>query len=291
VVLRLFRELFYVKNILSCTSKDKFDIKINEFEAKLIHLVKNASKYDCNKVIVSAENLINRLGSNDAQKIHNLFSKYFNNVKVIYYFRIQEDFILSSWQQWNHKLGTSIEEYVNKCIKKNIPNYYNICEFLTKYYGRKNLQVIPLNRKLLYNNNLIEDFMSRAGIKLESLDLSNRIFNETLNPYLCEVLSKMHGVYSSVHDASVKKKLLRYTNDSEILLDKAPSFLSLSERKRIRKHFERHNKSFHAAFLDNYDYDEVFSLANSILANKKERDVYLQDLVQAFVSCILSNID
>ena len=50
-------------------------------------------------IVISAENLTNQL-IGAGGKIHAALAKHFKDIKVLYYFKPQDKFILSAWQQW-----------------------------------------------------------------------------------------------------------------------------------------------------------------------------------------------
>jgi len=258
------------------------------FDKRVEEALHKAGKVGCHTVLISAENLINKVMQPSGDGIHEIFKKHFSEIRVIYFVRRQDDFILSAWQQWNHKIGESIEQHINKSLKNNTPNYLGILNYFASKYELENLAVLPLNSNLYKNNNLFEEFALQAGIDISHLHLTNKKDNETLNPFLCEVLSRHPDIYESIHDPKVKNNLLTATNNSPALLDKARLFLSYSERNQIMKHFERSNRKVHEKFMKEFDYADIWgeSLISNVVNDKYEVE-QLKSLVSALALSIL----
>ncbi|WP_196137740.1 hypothetical protein [Aliikangiella sp. G2MR2-5] len=279
----------YFKNIHLCQNESSLEERLIEFEKRLIEIKGFEEKYNCKKIIVSAENLVNRLGGAYGRKVHELFAKHFNDIKIVYFIRLQEDFILSAWQQWSHKDGTTIEDFVKQSIRQSVPNYLNVSRFFASCYGQDKVKVVPLHPDALTNGNLIEEFMLQAGVDAKELNTKNVVFNETLNPYLCEVLSEMNGVYSSIHDPLVKKTLLKFTGNAKALSDKAPQFLSLSLREKIRNHFDKSNKILHREFLEEYRFESIFQPKDVSETGQNDRENQYKEIIKALISPALIN--
>lgn len=254
---------------LTHTSRDYF-AKIHNKEIPMEGLIEKLEKmkmlgaqFGCSRVIISAENLINYLRQPVGQQIHELFKQYFDNVKVVYYIRRQDQFLLSSWQQWGHKDGLTFKEYIERSLAHGNPNYDVAIKLFKKIYGANNLKVFPISTKYLKNQNLILDFCHRAGINSNGLNINIQNKNRGLSPILCESLANVSDVYSSIHDGSIKEDLEKFLNFSQSLYLKDESILSDEIKKKIYQHFCDDNEKIRREFFDHLDYKDIFGEIDS----------------------------
>ncbi|PPC74650.1 hypothetical protein C4K68_25390 [Pokkaliibacter plantistimulans] len=217
-----------------------------------------AKVHGCNRVIISAENLVNYLKQPIGRRIHEAFRTHFDGVKVVYYIRKQDSFLLSAWQQWGHKEGLSFPEYVNQSLKHGNPNYHVAVSLFKEIYGKDNLKVFPLERSFLKENNLISDFCDKASINIHGLDTNIIDRNQGLSPLLCENLSNINNIYSSIHDSSIKSLLEKISPESTLLYKKDSSFLTNSIKRKIINRYIDKNREIQSEFFPEIPLEEAF---------------------------------
>ncbi|WP_418135401.1 glycosyltransferase family 92 protein [Oceanimonas smirnovii] len=216
-------------------------------------------KYNHHTLIISAENLTNRIspGSN-SYKIHQALKENFSEVTLIYYIKPQDNFILSSWQQWGYKKGLTLEEHTKQALAQHQPNYLNAVKCFENIFKKENIHVTPLNKKYLINQDLIMDFCSRSGIDTTELKVEVKEENKSLNPFICEELSKTPSLFKSPHDESVKRSLIEKVEDKSFLFKRHDSYLSVEKRKEIIKSFKKHNSYLHKNYFSHQDIEDIF---------------------------------
>ena len=270
------------------------EIPLSDLEIKLDKLVENAEKLGCRRVILSAENLINGIGLPSTAGIHKLLNKKFSSVNVVYYIRKQSDLFVSAWQQWAHKKGEPLDEYIERMIKTSFGDYLFIVNKLHKYYPNKNFNVFPLHKKSLYNSDLIEDFCLRAKINSKGLKLKINSSNSGLSSTLCQTMSSISGVYKDVHDQDVKQAITNLTPHSNKIREKKyGNDISTMLMKELFGKFEESNKELGRKYFPDISFSEAMSLSHPAknlvtweeeLLDKIER---LEDLVTIQMDMIL----
>lgn len=194
------------------------ELNINALEKKIDDFLITAEEQGCKKVIITAENLVNAIGSPQLKAIHSLFATRFSNVKVVYYIRDQRELLLSAWQQWGHKKGETIDAYIDRMINTNFGDYVFVTEQLSNYYPNAELKVCSLDKKHLIKSNLTIDFCTRAGINNNGLKPSLEASNAGLSSAICESLTKIHTIYESPHTQKVKNTILAFAPNSKKLI-------------------------------------------------------------------------
>ena len=116
-------------------------------------------------VILSEEFLTDERLMNQQSLIHNTLHDAFDSIQVLYYIRRQDDFILSAWQQWGHKIGRTLQDEIEDSLLRHQPNYLANMRYLESIYGASNIFVRPFDKEFLVGGDLIKDFCHYSGLK------------------------------------------------------------------------------------------------------------------------------
>jgi len=220
--------------------------------------IENAEKSDIHTFILSAENLANITTG----PLHEIFSKYFDVKKVLYYIRRQDDFLLSAWQQWGHKSGRKFAEYCNHHLKSGHPVYTDNAKMLESHYGRDTLEVAPFSRKAFHNGDLISDFLVKTGLDAFNHPKSTAsVENRSLNPLVCDYLAQFPEIYITAHDNHPKTNLEKYKSSEPWLFDPRKDYLDDTQRRSILDHFEADNRNLHSVYFPYFSYDLMFGVS------------------------------
>lgn len=193
------------------------------------------------KVLISAENLVNQLGSSFGVKLHQVLYSFFDEHKIIYYIRRQDKFIMSAWQQWGYKRGMLLDAFLQHALKMRNPNYRVISDAFSRLYGKENVFVTPLESRALYKKNLLDDFFKKLDVELGVEHGVDSIDNKSLNPYVCEALSYYSDIFRDIHDESVKEKLVKLSDGHPGLFFRCDDYFSYELREKVLKAFENDN--------------------------------------------------
>ncbi|WP_404982858.1 hypothetical protein [Cobetia marina] len=202
-------------------------------------------------VLISAENLVNQLGAASGLNIHRLLRDTFDSHEVIYYIRRQDQFIMSAWQQWGYKKGLSLQAFVEQALKTRNPNYRVIASAFSNLYGKTNVTVVPLLRGSLIEGDLVSDFFARLGICDKVQKPADSIDNKSLNPYLCEALSRVNHIFRDIHDESIKHQLEAHASGHPGLYLRDDDYLSPESRARILEEYAKDNQFISENFVGN----------------------------------------
>lgn len=200
-------------------------------------------------VLISAENLVNQLKVPAGRNIHEEFRKHFDEIKVVYYIRRQDDFLMSAWQQWGYKQGLSLDQYVGKALRSKSPNYRLAVDFFSGLYGSDSLSVSPIEQGFLHESDLLKDFFGKIGADYSGFDLSPDPSNKSLNPALCELLSLSPHLFKDVHDETLKHRLEEILGDGATIHLRDPGYFPFAKRKAVLQKFRVDNKYLSDRFM------------------------------------------
>ncbi|MGR5254378.1 sulfotransferase domain-containing protein [Vibrio astriarenae] len=267
---------------------------LSAVEAKLASFLADAEKKGCRKVIITAENLVNGIGSQKTKSLHRLFSSHFHKVNIVYYIRNQRSLLTSAWQQWGHKKGESLEQYVDKALKSKFGDYHFVVQQLNKSYPKATVKVCPLDKAHLVKGNLVVDFCVRAGLNSKGLKLEQYVSNAGLSEALCESLSKIHKIYESPHSQKVKNAILALCPNSHTLVSRRyVSILPANVENKIIERYGESNKALEEMYFDKnslFPSEKPFVLDRSEgeLLLLKQRVDKLEDLVAIQMDMIMT---
>ncbi|WP_146140419.1 hypothetical protein [Zobellella endophytica] len=249
------------------------------------------NRFSDHTLIISAENLTNQIAEGaPGSSIHKTISEIFTDVTVIYYIKPQDTFLFSGWQQWGYKQGLSLQQYIQRSLNQGGPNYLRAINFFEKVYGKNNLNISPLTSNALINNDLIDDFCSKAKLPILDKKVNLSPQNVSLNPIICDILSRHPELFKDQHDEEIKNKLESLHSKPIFLHNKLDGLLPRKNRKVILDRFLADNKYIHETYFPHLDFENTFyghiekvkPLGGEIERIKEENRV----LVDLFISLI-----
>lgn len=274
------------KEHLTHTPRDYFakiqngDLPISDLRDKLERLRNYQGSKLYRRIIISAENLINGISNSITGDIHDLLNQYFDNIRVVYYIRRQDEFLISSWQQWDHKTGITLDEYLSKQIERGIPNYRAIASNLAAIYTKSSLKISPIYENLLKDQSLLHDFCFKAAIMESGLNFDIPNSNVGMSLAICELMSKMPEVYTDIHDQSIKNTIANLSSSSKKLINVKYDSLSSKIKLTMLSAYNENN----TLLVENYMPEisvENSRLIFSMLEDEKEDEIkVLKDEVE-----------
>ncbi|MDN3526612.1 hypothetical protein QWY79_15175 [Halomonas sabkhae] len=230
----------------------------SELSEKLDHILAK-DEFSDKTFLLSAENLVNQLRKPPGYNIHKVLKEYFSEVKVLYYIKPFDEFLLSAWQQWGYKKGKSFEGFVDEAVKVNNPSFRIAADFFSKTYGKENLSISVVKKDFLRNGSLLEDFFYKLGVPSDSLSLMSSESNVSLSPALCDLLSYCPSLFKDIHDESVKKLLSSYLGRDSLIFERMPGFVSKEVSDKISQSFGNDAKLLCNNYMRNAGPNDLLS--------------------------------
>ncbi|WP_417463071.1 hypothetical protein [Kordiimonas sp.] len=164
-----------------------------EPEFKALHA--RAAAAGLHSVVISAENL----SAVQAPGLLASAKKYFD-CRVIFYFRRQDDWLTSSWAQWQFKGGEGLTAFVRRRL--SMPDkllFRPVLESYLEHFARDVFRVRLLSGKYLTGGDLCSDFWHAVGI---DGGLMQRVVsrNVSFSTQLAGVLKESPYLFEDAHD-------------------------------------------------------------------------------------------
>ncbi|TNE65702.1 MAG: hypothetical protein EP335_05080 [Alphaproteobacteria bacterium] len=224
-----------------------YDLPVPEAEAEVAEkfrlLAKKAAAKGLKAVVLSAENLASTRGVNLLKEARPYF-----DCDVIYYIRRQDDWLLSSWLQWQFKTGESLSDFIERRLQmeKNYL-YRDVLEACIETFGQEKLRVRTLFRRNLVGESLVPDFWSALGVDAASMaEVASQ--NVSLSPNLVGVLKESPYLYDGSHDNSFSSFIGDYHAYGQAA--SKGRALSAATRRAILKYFFAENRWINQTFLN-----------------------------------------
>lgn len=195
-------------------------------------------------VLVSAENLANEM-------MHQHFHKILDGLacRVILYIRRQDEFLLSSWQQWHSKLESDVNAWLIGVLHRM--GHWQVCiEGWESVVGPGNVVVRLYQRADLPNGDVIDDFIATADLGAPPTPF--RRVDGTMNPSYPDVITAMASgnrfIFAHEHDNRFYAMMAALTG-SHYADGPRLSLISPAMRERIVANYEAENERVRARWF------------------------------------------
>lgn len=265
------------------------------FEERLAEVLTGVRRAGGRTVVISAENLGNQSGITTRRPLHEIFARRFRPVDVIFYIRRQDDWMVSSWQQWGHKLGWSLERHIDQNLADNRPDFLAAARSFEAVYGEGRVSVVPLDRRTLMEGDLLADFSRRSGLPLGETPEEDTFKNASLGGFLCDVLARAPGIYTGHRDQSVRRLLAGSPAARGLAFNSDKRILSAAQRRRVLQHFEDDNRALHARYFPEARFEDVFAVpatgADEEIQTLRDQVDGLKDVVAVQMAVLLDVLE
>lgn len=218
---------------------------------KLIDSLAKAHPGD--RIIISSENL-------QEPNMPALFEglDMYIDIHIIFYFRHQFDSIPSAWKQWYSKDGTSLQDYIDRCLKKGYPSYLKSVEAWANRLPRAKITVRPLVRNLLLGGGPDSDFLHQIGVDTTNMSLGD-IANRSLDFSLIHLMMKNAAqFYTGPHDVRAEQALNQLVG-AKSQVPYAP-IISKTLKDQIEERFKVENLHLISQYCEHSDPSEIYRL-------------------------------
>lgn len=219
------------------------------------HLVDEACARGLSDVIISAENLCNHpaLAAGFAEVLSGV------ETRVVFYVRRQDDFLISSWQQWNLKRFDAIEMFLKQRVGKDACWLRMITPW-AEAFGDDRIVVRPFVRDLLRNRDVVADFFAVIGISQDDLAPLSKNANPSFDEALARLAHRVRDVFDGPHDNRFYDVMARLLGDAALKRGSASSLLDLPVRRDIVAQYSAENAALQARFLPDVGPEGLFDM-------------------------------
>ena len=205
-------------------------------------------------ILLSAENL----AANPAAPslFEDLVEKY--DTRVIIYIRRQDEFLLSSWQQWHSKIWVDFWAWVISVVGM-LGDWRAYLENWETVIPRDKITVRIFERSKLEGGDVIADFYSMLGISkpLSALAYPKRTVNPSFSDAIMDLVKGNELIFRNVHDNDFYNFVAKMTGD-KYMKTARQSPISISQRKSIIKRYKQQNDWVKKAYFPHIE-GELFS--------------------------------
>ena len=211
---------------------------------KVARLFDNATERGISRIVLSAENICNHpaLACVLADATRD------RSVQIVFYVRRQDDFLISSWQQWHLKLYDTVEAFLADRVGR-LGCWMTMIEPWAKAFGDDAIAVRPFTRSHLKDGDVVADFFDCIGISQNELVPLARPANPSFDEALARLAHRVRDVFKDQHDNRFYEVMVRLLGTSALKSDPGSSLLDLDTRRRIVLRYAQENDALKARFL------------------------------------------
>lgn len=218
-------------------------------------LITAAREAKMSRLVISAENLCNHAGLAPvlAEVLGGL------DASIVFYVRRQDDFLISSWQQWNLKRFPSVEAFLEARAGKDAC-WYSMLVPWAEQFGDDRVTVRPFVRDRLKDGDVIADFCCVARIGQEGLEPLERDANPSFDEALARLAHRVRDVFDGPHDNRFYEVMARLLGEAALRKGSGSSLLDLETRQRVLRLYDDENRALKARFLKEEPSGPLFAL-------------------------------
>lgn len=208
-----------------------------------------ASIPETSTILLSAENLA--ANSKAPALFEGLADRF--ELRIILYIRRQDEYLLSSWQQWNSKIASDFWAWATAAVG-SLGNWRHYLEHWEAIVPREQICVRVFERRKLDGGDVVTDFLSRIGVP-EPFDRFSHA-GQTVNPsYSDAVVDLVKGnplVFEDVHDNDFYNLVGRMTGDRYVKSSRQ-SAITFAQRLAIVNKYAASNRWVKEHYLPDMD--------------------------------------
>jgi hypothetical protein len=210
------------------------------------------------EVVVSAENICNHpsLAPMLAETLSDA------EVRVVFYVRRQDDFLISSWQQWNLKRFDSVESFLSARMGQDA-RWLTMITPWAEVFGDTQITVRPFLRSRLKNGDVIDDFFDVIGMSQDGLLPLAENANPSFDEALARLAHRVRDVFDGPHDNRFYDVMARLLGQAAMKKGSASSLLSLEARQEIMEFYTDENAGLKARFMPDLGAGPLFPMPSA----------------------------
>ncbi|MDA8586381.1 hypothetical protein N9L47_08945 [Rhodobacteraceae bacterium] len=225
---------------------------------RLSELFTTAETRGANRIVLSAENICNHasLAPVLARACGN------RSIKVVFYVRRQDDFLISSWQQWHLKVFDTVEAYLADRVGR-VGCWNSMITPWADVMGDENIVVRPFVRDRLKNRDVVADFCDVVGVDQNGLSPLAGAANPSFDEALARLAHRVRDVFDGPHDNQFYEVMVRLLGKDALKQGSASSLISLETRRRILARYDDENQALKERFLPDFGDAPLFQAPTS----------------------------
>ena len=226
----------------------------SDLPERLAALFTAAEARGASQIMLSAENICNHPG------LAPVLTRARGNrpMKVVFYVRRQDDFLISSWQQWHLKVFPTVEAYLADRVGR-VGNWYSMICPWADVLGDDNVIVRPFVRGQLKDGDVVADFCDAVGIDQGGLTPLARAANPSFDEALARLAHRVQDVFDGPHDNRFYEVMVRLLGKDALKKGSASSLLPFETRTRIFARYAEENDALKSRFLPELGVGPLFS--------------------------------
>ena len=209
---------------------------------------------EANAILLSAENLTAHPAA--PPLFENLLEKY--DIQVVIYVRRQDEFILSSWQQWDSKISADFWAWIVSVIGR-LGNWRVHLERWESIIPRDKITVRVYERSKLEGGDIIADFYSVLDLPkpLSAFEYPKGTINPSFSDAIMDLIKGNEMIFKNVHDGDFYN-FVRSMTGNKYVKPARQSSISFLQRQSIVDKYKGPNNWVRKSYFPHVD-GELFS--------------------------------
>ena len=164
------------------------------------------------------------------------------DTQVIVFIRRQDEYLLSSWQQWYSKVSDDFWAWLISVVGQ-MGNWRSYLQNWEAVVPREKINVRIYDRSKLEDGDVIADFYKQLelGTPMKQLIYPNRIINPSYSDAIMEIVKGNRSVFKDIHDNEFYRFVRKVTGEKYIR-NSRESYITFDQRHAILQQYSAANR-------------------------------------------------
>lgn len=197
----------------------------------------NTAYPEASTILLSAENLTADPAA--PSLFENLVNEY--DTRIVLYIRRQDEYILSSWQQWNSKISTDFWAWILS-VSGVLGDWRAYLQNWETVIQRENISVRVYERSKLEDEDVISDFYNILGVSrpFDTLAYPKDVVNPSFSDAIMDLVKGNELIFQNVHDNDFYNFVIKMTGE-KYTKSSRQSPITFAQRQAILGKYKEQN--------------------------------------------------
>jgi len=179
------------------------------------------------------------------------------DIQIIIYVRRQDEFIISSWQQWGLKEFGSLREYTRK-DNPILEKWGAILAPWELTIGSSRIMLRPFRRDMLVDGDVVTDFFNALDLSQDGMIPVPGPTNPSYDEHLGDLAHRIRDVFAGPHDFRFFQVMESLLGEKSFKSRGASHLMSLAERREFLARYDADNNALRDRYLPEFGNRPLF---------------------------------
>lgn len=183
------------------------------------------------------------------------------DVRIVYYIRRQDSYLLSAWQQWHQKRHPSLIQYLSDHGGTE-GNWDRVIQPWEDAFGHDRVMLRLFRRDKLHNGDVVDDFFHNLHLPQDGCIGLTGHSNRSFDDHIGDMAHRIRDVFRGPHDNEFYAVIARLLGEHAFKSGSGSHLLTLDQRTEFLQKYEASNDAIKRRFFPDMGSEPLFEPPN-----------------------------